>query len=340
MKRPQVVLAISALNFVILGLAALAINAAAQAPELPQPQIQAARKNWQSAAHSSQLPHWEDVALSPTKRTVKEEPIIEEPQPDVEPTDAELRAELEARFASEVKLLRIIYAEGRPEMCFAKVRVGSREVVLAPHSAFYATVAETLVKMPPAWLADVHVKDIRANGVTINAPSRKPEKRFEITLTIKESSLISVGPHREVEPGRDSVPLPGNDRSPEPRNENLPAEKTKTTQDADGGYRLGTEDTQSKEALEAAASCLRVVVDERGEPIGMQIPEDVKDDNLLLRCGGRRGDIIKSVNGKPVKTLADARRTVREEYDAGKREFEIGFERDGAPQRQIIRAPK
>ena len=341
MKRQHVVLAITAFNFGILGLAALAIGANAQAPALKQPTYRAARVNWSSSSTDAPLPPWGEAVLSPTKRPVAETTTTTTTTVEREPTDDELRAELELKLNREVRLLRILYAEGDPESCFAKIRLGSREIALAPNSAFYDSVAPSLVKTVPAWLADVQVKGISADGVTINAPSRKPEKRFEFKLTIKETGLITVGPHNDVEPRRGYAPMPGAEkRQDEPRKEDQSVQNTRTSKDADGGYKLGTEDLADKAALEAAAGCLRVLVDEMGEPIGLQIPDDVKEDNLLVRCGGKRGDIIKSVNGKPVKTLADAKHSVREEYDAGKREFEIGFERDGEPGRQIIRVPK
>ena len=41
-----------------------------------------------------------------------------------------------------------------------------------------------------------------------------------------------------------------------------------------------------------ACNALRVVVDENGEPIGLQISEETPEDNVLIRRGSKRGDII------------------------------------------------
>ena len=337
MKRHQIVLAIAALNVGILAIAAFAIRAAAQAPELPQPDYKAARVNWSRADVSAEVALWGEATLSPTRRPEKQKPIEVE-NPPHELTDAELRAELEAKIAREIRLLRIVYAEGRPEACFGKVRVGGNEIVLAPNAGFLDAVAESRRKGLPAWLAAVRVKDITADSVTLDAASSRPEKRFEIKLALTQPGTITVGPHRQEQPegkrrhvenkgGGDDFEFP-------------PAQKTKTTQNPDGSQTLGTEDLDNKEAIEAAGNALRTVVNEKGEPIGLQIPEDTTDDNLLIKRGGKRGDIIKSVNGKPVKMLADAKRTIREEYEAGVREFEIGYERDGSPGRQVFKLPQ
>ncbi len=339
MKRQQIVLAFAALNVGIFAIAALAINASAQAPALPQPDYKSARINWSSAATDSGLPAWERVTLSPTKRpeettTTTTTTVVKEL------TDAELRAELEAKIAREIKLLRIVYAEGRPEACFGKVRVANVEIVLGPNAGFLAAVAETRLKGLPAWLANVRVKDISAESVTLDAASSKPEKRFEIKLVLAPASLITVGKIPVQEPRGKQSETPPEPMHLEELRDGKRGDSTKTIQNADGSQTLGTEDLDNKEAIEAAGNALRVVVNEKGEPIGLQITEETPEDNLLIKRGGKRGDIIKSVNGKPVKTLADAKRAVREEYDAGKREFEIGYERDGNPARQMFRAPK
>lgn len=194
MKRPQVVLAISALNVAIIALASLAIGAAAQAPELPRPDFRAQQSAWQSPAGADVLPQWHEVSLSPTKRPAVETTTTTTTVVEKEPTEAELRAELEARLAREVKLLRIMYAEGAPQLCFAKVRVGSREIVIASNGAFYASVAPALVKALPEWLAEAKVLEISADGVTISVPSRKPELRFEFTLVLNGTGLVTVLP--------------------------------------------------------------------------------------------------------------------------------------------------
>ncbi|MBP9891414.1 MAG: hypothetical protein KBG84_05860 [Planctomycetes bacterium] len=334
MKRQHVVLAIAAFNFGMLGLAALAIGANAQAPELKQQPYQAARVNWSSTSAQAPLPAWGDAVLSPTKRPVTETTTTTTTTVEQEPTDDELRVELKGKFAREVRLLRILFAEGDPNSCFAKVRLGSREIVLAPNSGFYDSVPESIAKTLPAWLRDVQVGEISPLGLKLNAASRKPEKRFELTLTLKEPGTITVGPHRVEETEARKAPP-----SVRELRDVAKVEITKTTRNPDGSLTLGSEDF-TEEAIEAACNALRVVVDENGEPIGLQISEETPEDNVLIRRGSKRGDIIKSVNGKPVKKLADAKRIVREEHDAGKREFEIGYERDGAPHSQIIRAPK
>lgn len=339
MKRHQIVLAIAALNVGILAIAAFAIRAAAQAPALPQPDYNAERINWSNAATTSGLPVWESATLSPRIRA-KETTTTTTTTVVKELTDAELRAELEAKISREIKLLRIVYAQGRPEACFAKVRVASAEIVLGPNAGFLDAVAESRVKGLPAWLANVRVKDITAESVTLDAASSKPEKRFEIKLVLAPGNLITVGKIRTEAPSGERVEFPPDHKHFESLRDGKSTEKTNTTQNPDGSQTLGTEDLGNKEAIEAAGNALRVVVNEKGEPIGLQIPEDTTDDNLLIKRGGKRGDIIKSVNGKPVKMLADAKRTIREEYEAGVREFEIGYERDGSPGRQVFKLPQ
>jgi hypothetical protein len=340
MKRQQVVLAIAALNAGIFAIAAFAINASAQAPALPQPDYQFSRVNWDSAATSSEIPQWGGATLSPGIRP-NQNPTETDPVEVIkELTDAELRAELEAKIAREIKLLRIVYAEGRPEACFGKVRVANVEIVLAPNAGFLAGVAESRLKGLPAWLADVRVKDITADSVTLDAASSKPEKRFEIKLVLVPGSLITVGKIRVADPSGERVPFPPMPKGLEGIRDGKGDEKTKSTQNPDGSWKLGTEDLDNKEAIEAAANSLRVVIDENGNPLGLMIPEETPEDNLLIKRGGKRGDIIKSVNGKPVKMLADAKRTIREEYEAGIREFEIGYERDGNPGRQVFKLPQ
>lgn len=193
MKRRPVVLAVSIVNVAIVALAAFVIRAAAQAPALPAPQFRAARAAWQSAACADVLPSWGEVSLSPTKRPITETNTTTTTV-EKEPTQDELRAEMEAKLRREVKLLRIMCAEGRPDLCFAKVRIGTQEIVLAPNSAVYAATAPALVKTLPAWLADVQVKEITADGVKLDVPLGKPGLRFEYTLTLRDNGLITVTP--------------------------------------------------------------------------------------------------------------------------------------------------
>ncbi len=195
MKRHQVVLSIAMLNVGILAIAAFTIRAAAHTPQLPQPDYQAARVNWSRGPEPSEISLWGQATLSPTKRPQIEKPIEPETPPR-ELTDAELRAELEAKIAREIRLLRIVYADGDPKASFAKVRLGSREIVLAPNSGFYETVPDSIAKTLPAWLKDVQVGEISPQGVRLNAASARPDKRFDLTLTLKEPGTITVGPLR------------------------------------------------------------------------------------------------------------------------------------------------
>jgi membrane-associated protease RseP (regulator of RpoE activity) len=87
------------------------------------------------------------------------------------------------------------------------------------------------------------------------------------------------------------------------------------------------------------AKYAKVVHDREGRPLGIQISDDIPDDNAVIARGGRKGDIIKAINGKPVTSMSDVRRIVREDYNAGVEEFTVTYERDGVPGTKIFKAP-
>jgi hypothetical protein len=132
------------------------------------------------------------------------------------------------------------------------------------------------------------------------------------------------------------IPLPKDEIKKEDREaEKEPVDTRPTTSTYDqktDTWELGTEDFARPEVIDEMARYARVVQDAQGKAIGIQITDDVPENSVLVRRGGRRGDIIKSINGNPVTSVAQARSIGRKLYvDQGVTDFEVGYGRDGVP---------
>jgi hypothetical protein len=272
------------------------------------------------------------------------------PPPPKEPTDEELQAELQ-KWVNEQFTLVYALAPGTAKMTPNEGPLKGKSVFLFPGMKFKEEFTRPLVEEHLKALAkydftvvSIHSKQgqkILEDHVVINAPSIRPKyanKYFDVALMMSKEAakelLSKVG--RTLTGDTSRIPLPKEEIKEEHREaEKEPVDtrpKTSTYDQKTDTWQLGTEDFARPEVLDEMARYARVVQDAQGKAIGIQITDDVPEDSVLVRRGGRRGDIIKSINGNPVTSVAQARAVGRKLYvDQGVTNFEVGYERDGVP---------
>jgi hypothetical protein len=326
------------------------------------PQLQQNRVEWQSVV-ASEKP--EDIRAfrgamltpRPRPRPATERPPPPPPPPPQERSDEELRKEVEEWVNREFKLLRIYDARQR-------VAIVTLNGVPTPLSLFAGmTFKEDLAFISHDKIKTLREKDnisivdvvivhgqMNQDHVIFRLPARDPkyeERFFEVPLRMPEGvgrqvtpsqfgrSVAGTGVGRVTPPNTGARPSDTTVETPPP-----PTPPTQSTFDeATNTWNLGTEDYMNIDVDELARHA-RAVYDSSGRPIGIQIADTLPEGSVVSQRGGRRGDIIKSINGVPVRAMADVRRIVREQYNAGTVEFDVIFERDGDERRQTFRAPR
>lgn len=317
MKPAHAAIAVWCLN---LGLLAVAVpvllhdqsraNAQrAQAVEQPQP---VARVRWQNTAEAAGL-DLGDAQLSMRARP-KPEPVEEKGGVVTltEPTDDELRAELQAAINRRYQLQRTVTWVEDGERPGAFLLCGSIKLFV-----FEGMNLKDLKGAEAAARGDVDVKTIAVDHVLVNAPSvRKPEKRFDVRLDFGKPAPVA---YRwmggiEIAPGNGTGPnpIPVQPDQPAPDNEQFTRE-------------------QAEKVFNDTVAHVRVLED------GLQLTDSLPEDSELVKQGARRGDILKAINGQAVRSMSEVRRIVRTGLDAGLREFKVDYERDGVPQSKTIK---
>lgn len=300
-----------------------------------------------SAGHQDLLLDKLSPRVRPPKKAEQVGPIKPpDPPPVKEPTDDELKAELQKWLTDKFSLLRIL--SGPPSLASAIVEAkdaGNAKVRLTTDMHFPTVFAKTkdnnLKKLAAV---DLTVVAIQPDKVQLKCAAVNPKyktKYFEVELLFKPEMFKK--PDTELGRAGNTGPKvletpPG--PMPDPNVEVEDPRPTESTYDADTDtWTLGTDDYKNINTDELAKYA-KVVHDKDGKPLGIQISEEAPDDNVVLARGGRRGDIIKAINGQAVTSMSDVRRVVRAEYNAGKEEITVDYERDGQPGRKIFRVPR
>lgn len=268
--------------------------------------------------------------------------FTENVEPDI--SDEQLRRELENWVNQQFTLLRLLY--GPPTI--AKATVESKEAGTA--LIFYAGLkfkdyeGSMDNKIKNLAKHNLEVISIEKDHVLMKGPSRNAkykDKFFEVQLMMDMSAQPKLdGNLGKSKSGGGNTRLPMPDKPvPDPNVEVVDTRPSESRQDADGNWILGTDDYKNVNVDELARYA-KVVHDREGKPLGIQISDDIPEDNVVLGRGGRRGDIIKAINGQPVKSMGDVRRIVRTQYNAGTTEFNVTFERDGVPGTKVFKVPQ
>jgi hypothetical protein len=328
-----------------------------------EPDVRQGSVEWQrvtATAKPEDVATFRGSALSPRPRP--RPPVERDPTPPVEvekpePTDDELRAEV-AAWIAELFQLRMVYGSGRAIVTLQ--RGGNPTLHLRPDMSFKTEFANsTNNELAALGREDITVvriiPDIDPDGspgahVLFKAPSRNADykdRMFEVPLTMSSDYFKRVNPSslgRQVSSPTGRTPTvqrPPQDRSG-PTVEQPPVQTAPRESSYDentGTWTLGTDDYMHVDVDELARHAI-VRYDREGRPLGIEIGESLPENSLVAQRGGRRGDIIKSINGTPVRGMSDVRRVVREQYNQGTEEFVVILERDGQEMRKIFRAPR
>lgn len=264
---------------------------------------------------------------------------------DPEPTDEQLKAELEKWLNSQFTVLRLWTGpESVAKGIVISKEAGNATLILQSgmHFKEYAEAMDDKVKKLAAH--DLEVLKINWDHVLMKAPSRNPkykDRYYEVKLSpdpkiFELPDINSMG--KSVKPRESKLKLP-EETPPNPDVEVVDTRPKESVYDqATDTWTLGTDDYKNID-VDDMAKYAKVVHDREGKPLGIQITDDVPDDHTVVSRGGRKGDIIKAINGKPVASMSDVRRIVRTDYNAGVQEFVVTFEREGVPGTKIFKVP-
>lgn len=316
----------------------------------------AKRKNWESKTGDVDISAYGYREVTPRKRPPPPKPPDPKPEtpkpPDPEPTDEQLKAELEREINAKFTLVRIIYSNV-PEYSSAMATAadaGNAAIILTVGLNFpkrFAGAQDAKVKALAG--KDYNITGIEKDKVLVEGPSiKRPAKRFTVELKFGANIMAKnkpPDPNNFGKPGGIGGGAGSGVITP-PAEASKPVEAVPDTRPKESAYDektdswlIGTDDYMNVNT-DDFVQYAKTVVDEKGEPIGIQISEDIPEDNVVVKRGGKKGDIIKSINGVKVTNMADVRRTVREQYNAGTTEFEVLFEREGVPQRKLFKVPQ
>lgn len=263
----------------------------------------------------------------------------------VEITDEQLKAELEKWVNSQFTVLRL-WTGDEP---VAKAIVISKEAGNSTlifkaglHFREYAEATDDKVKKLAAH--DLEIVRINWDHVLVKGHARNlayKDRYYEVKLAPDPkvfelpdiNSLGKTGKIRETK-----LKLP-EENPPNPNIEVVDTRPKESVYDKDSdSWTLGTDDYKNID-VDDMAKYAKVVHDREGKPLGIQITDDIPEDHTVVSRGGRKGDIIKAINGKPVASMSDVRRIVRTDYNSGVQEFVVTFERDGVPGTKIFKVP-
>ncbi len=108
----------------------------------------------------------------------------------------------------------------------------------------------------------------------------------------------------------------------------------------DGSWQLGT-DVLNEATFNDLIQYAETSVDANGQPNGLRISSKLPADNsnAAYRMGARAGDVIKSINGIPVRNMGEIRAVVSRQRNEGVTRFVVTGERNGVPQTRTFTAP-
>lgn len=265
----------------------------------------------------------------------------------VEPeiTDEQLKAELEKWVNSQFTVLRLWTGdESVAKGIVISKEAGNATLIFKAglHFKQYAEAIDDKVKKLAAH--DLEIIRINWDHILVKGPARNPkykDRYYEVKLAPDPkvfvppdaSSLGKAGVIRETK-----LKLP-EETPPDPNIEAVDTRPKESVYDQETDtWTLGTDDYKNID-VDDMAKYAKVVHDREGKPLGIQITDDIPEDHTVVSRGGRKGDIIKAINGKPVASMSDVRRIVRTEYNNGVQEFVVTFERDGVPGTKIFKVP-
>jgi hypothetical protein len=259
-----------------------------------------------------------------------------------------LKKELEDWVNAQFDLVRLWY--GDPEIARATVlskEAGGAMLIFRAGLSFKEEYAKALdAKVQKLAAYDLSVVKIEYDHVKMRGPSRRPEfkdRYFEVVLKANKDAFTLPDPGKMGKPKLSNTNggrMPPIDKPlPDPNIEPVDTRPKESTYDAKTDtWTIGTDDYKNMN-VDDLAKYAKVVHDRNGNPLGIQITDEIPDDNVVVARGGRKGDIIKAINGKPVLSMADVRRIVREDYNAGVTEFRVNYEREGVPYTKTFNAP-
>ncbi len=329
--------------------------------------------NWDDSGNDNKSLTLPNNGFSPYKRPpppAKPKPPVKPKLPVVvqPPTEKEQLAATARWVDDNFNIVRLGYAS-KPSAAFALVTIantGKLEIMVWPELNFDESWGKHKEgKKKGQWkVADKNRQKLSALKITIKSveqqalvlevpnkhtsPKADKSKRFEIALKLdflklrlgdkypdfskysKETSNGSGGTGTVVDTPEEPPSDPRIEKIPPPLKESI---------EKDGVWEINPKDYKGLD-VDALTRDLKVVLGADGKPFGIQISENAKDDSLLLKRGGRRGDIIISINGKKVISMSDARRIVRTDYDKGVDSFEVIFERDGESLHKNFNVPR
>lgn len=298
--------------------------------------------------------------VSPRDRPVErppDQPKPPDPPKEVDPTDAQLQADIEKFVNDNFKLIRLWGPTGNATITAKDVDAFKTTLQVFPGMNFkteFATVWDKKLQALAKYdftIVSLHMdpEDVRKDYVLVKANTQNPkwakfkDKFFEVQLkmissAVKEVDINKLGRSKTAANVR--VPIPENPVPPPDVEvtDNRPKESTYNSERDE--WTIGTDDYNNAQLADELARYAKVAYDRDGKPLGIQISDELPDDNVVSKRGGRRGDIIKAINGKPVASMADVKRVVRTDYDAGVERFEVTYERDGVEGTKVFIAPK
>ncbi|MCA8916688.1 MAG: hypothetical protein KDB90_14945 [Planctomycetes bacterium] len=289
------------------------------------------RHNWQEDGETQDL-HLPDTMLSPTERPKPAEPAPETPKPtpQVEKSDEQLKSELTAELNRKFSLLRLALSSTDEYPTIATVVSGSVRMQWFEGMDLKEEYGRSASAELNRLAYDLKILCIDEYGVLVNAASfEKPEKRFDVRIKPFEGKQTNNMLSADYIPDGKALKPIGEIRPVEtPYQKDRPAEQAERW-----GYEVPKEDFDEQAVDDFARYT-------KSTEHGLQILPELPQDSPARKYGARGGEIIKTINGKSVKTMSDVRREVRTQYDAGTREFRVGYEKDGVPDERTFKAPK
>lgn len=295
------------------------------------------RKEWKATNDTPTFAP-DDMRLSPQARP---KPPVEvkadqPPPPPKEKTDEQLKSELQAELNRRFKLLRMMLSSD--ERCPSIAHLVSNNTRLMWFEDMYLKEDYAKSRSPELrqLAIDLRVITIDREGVLVEAASfEKPDKRFEVRISVDYASenMSFSGALFPREEGA-MRPEPAEPEKAQPKEENP----------GDWKFPRGPEDQDREEEFDFKEFD-EATIDElarytKSTDNGIQVLPELPEDSPARKYGARGGEIIKTINGTSVKSMSDVRRVVRTQYDAGTREFVVGYEKDGLPNTRTFNAPE
>lgn len=112
-------------------------------------------------------------------------------------------------------------------------------------------------------------------------------------------------------------------------------------ENADGSWDLGA-DVLNQATFDDLGQYASAYVDASGQQAGILVNSSLPEDasNAAYRMGVRRGDVIKKINGEPVRNMPEIQAVVSRLRNQGVTRFEVEGERNGVPMTKVFNAPK